>query len=294
MYKRIAEYSVDGTRLGGIDWPTRTGSDNDRRLEPPANEILGAAMIFGLLGLDHVAISSLNSTGAKLEKPDLDVAFSDGSTVGFEAADVVASRQGQHQSETAALRTFILDLRANDPTFDSAFGSHYISVFLSGPFTKSHQIGRTERLAIQAEIEAFIRSREHVNGRTGSNFAATYPTLNTRGATWHSSALPVPGFEIGHGAGNGVGDPAAADILRVLGGHCRSAAANYRNLPLWIGLIVTDRWDFFRDTLNDVAAAPPQIAPFARCYLADDSGRLLVLRPPSAPTFVGIFAPKSL
>jgi hypothetical protein len=192
-------------------------------------------MIFGLLGLEHVVISSLDSTGAKLEKPDLDVTFSDGSTVGFEAADVVASRQGQHQSETAALRTFILDLRASDPTFDSAFGSHYISVFLSGPFTKNHQIGRTERLAIQAEIEAFIRSGEHVNGRTGSNFTATYPTLNTRGATWHSSAFPVPGFEIGHGAGNGVGDPAVADILRVLGGHCRLRPRTTVNCPCGLG-----------------------------------------------------------
>jgi hypothetical protein len=290
MYKRMAEYKVDGVRLGGIDWPTRSGSRNDRRLETRANEILGAAMIVGLLGVENVSIRSLEPAGTQLESPDFDVTFSDGRTIGFEAADVVATRQGQHQSETEALRSAILDLGASDPTFDSAFGNHYISVFLSGPFTKNHQIGKTERLAIQGEIEAFIRSGGHVTGRTGSRFSVTYPTLHSRGATWHSSASPVRAFEVGHSAGNGVGDPAVADIVRVLDSH-RSSAVKYRKLPLWIGLIVTDRWDFFRDTLNAVAASPPSVAPFERCYLADDSGRLLELRPNAPPAFVGTFAP---
>ncbi len=62
------------------------------------------------------------------------------------------------------------------------------------------------------------------------------------------------------------------------------------------GIEVTPR---FLDTsgsyfgLEFPLAASPQIAPLERCYLADDSGRLLELRVSTTPAFVGIFAPKS-
>ena len=244
MQERVAEYTVDGARLGGIRWRMRTSSANETRLERKANEILGAALIFGLLGLENVDTASLDQIGSDLECPDLDVTFCDGSKVGFEAADVVATRQGRHESETAALRNAILDLRADDTSFASAFGSRRVVVFLSSPFTQNHQIGKQERRAIQSEIEAFIRAGEHATGKSGQGFSSAYPTLHNRGATWHSSPFPVPGFDVGHGSANAVGDPAVAEILRVLDDH-RTAAARYRSLPLWLGLVMTDRWEFF-------------------------------------------------
>lgn len=291
MQERMAEYMVNRTRLGGICWKMRTSSPNETRLDPKDNEILGAALIFGMLGLESVNIVSKDPAGNDLERPDLDVTFSDRSTVGFEAADVVETHQGKHASESEALRTGILDLRANDASFATAFGSRRIVVFLSSPLSTKQRIeGKSERQAIQSELEQFIRAGEHTGRTSGVTFSRTYPTLHSRGATWHSSPFPVPGFDVGHGAGGKISDPAISEIIRVLDKH-RSSAATYRKLPLWIGLIMTDRWEFLRGTLDAVAASPPQIAPFERCYLADDGGRVLELRDGSAPVFVGIFAP---
>lgn len=236
--------------------------------------------------MENVDIASLDQIRSDLECLDLDVTSCDGNWVGFEAADVVATRQGRHESETAALRNAILDLRADDTSFASAFGSRRVVVLLSFPFTENHQIGKQERRAIQSEIEAFIRAGEHATGKSGQGFSSAYPTLHDRGATWHSSPFPVPGFDVGHATASAVGDPAVAEILRVLDDH-RTAAARYRSLPLWLGLLMTDRWEFFRQTVDAVATAPPSIALFQRCYLADDSGRMLELRDGFCPYVCG-------
>jgi hypothetical protein len=94
----MADYEVDCRRLGAIDWIARSGSPNDTQLPGDSGEILAAALIFGLLGLDGIRITSIDATGKKLEKPDLDVTFADGTTVGVEAADVIATSQRRHDA----------------------------------------------------------------------------------------------------------------------------------------------------------------------------------------------------
>lgn len=54
-------------------------------------------------------------------------------------------------------------------------------------------------------------------------------------------------------------------------------------------LFMTGRWEFFRDTLDEVRKKPPAIAPFERAYLQDDTGRVLELRSAVTAGFVGVF-----
>lgn len=291
MRQRMAEYMVDGKRLGAISWPSETGSLHSRRLSKDAGEILGSASILSLLGFDGVVITSEDSTGRKLERPDLDVKFKDGTEIGVEQADVSPPDEYKHDAESDQLRTYILTLMQNDASFLTSFGLNNVTVFLS-----SHLVGRlqiqskNERVAIQAELEQFLRTEEHAAGGTAIAFSAAYPTLYERGATWHSSAFPEPTFELGHVGGDGLSVPTTQDVARVLAKHGQSAAKpDYRKLPAWITMLMTSRWEFFRDTLDAVAKNPPLIAPFERGYLQDDTGRVLEIRSDGTAAFVGMF-----
>jgi len=250
-----------------------------------AGEVLGVALILGLLGHEEARLATLDGSGKKLERPDFDVTLADSDRVGVEQADVTGTAQRKHEAEVAALSAAIRDLLDGDPTFASAFGNRHITVFLSSHVVGRHRIdSKAERQAIQAEIERFVRSGEHVEGTVAKAFSSAYPILQSRGATWHSSSLVVPLFDICHGASNAAGSPALDDIIRVLDDH-RKAAAGYRALPLWIALLLTDRWEFLRGTLDAVATLNPPIGPFERCYLADDAGRVLELRSNVPPVF---------
>ncbi len=292
LRSRMAAYHVDGVRLGSIEWPTRSGSLDDTMLDKWSDEILGVALILGLISHEDVVITSQDAAGKKLEQPDLDVTIPGHPIVGVEQADVTGTMQRMHEAETSALSGAIRHLLDNDPAFARAFGNRHVTIFLSSHVIGKFRIeGKRDRLAIQAEVERFIRSGDHMRGATGANsFSAAYRNLHGRGATWHCAALSVPVFDIGHGANNASSYPAVDDVICVLDDH-RKAAAKYRALPLWIVLLQTDRWDFLRNTLDAVASLNPPIDPFDRCYFADDTGRLLELRRGNTPSFTGMFVP---
>lgn len=282
---RMAAYGVDGKRLGAIDWPTRAGVLTDLLLDKWSNEVLGVALILGRLRYENVQLISFDPAGHKLEKPDFDVVLPTGVRIGVEQADVEATADRKHEVETEILAGAITTLINTDASFAAAFGNHHVIVFPS-----NHVVGKfsfeskKDRIRVQAEIEQFIRSGAHAAGGSAESFSSSYPLLQSRGATWHCSKVPVPIFDIGRGSNN-AGYPILADVIRVLDRH-RSAAVNYRKLPLWLTLLVTNRWEFSRRTLNAVADANLSIEPFERCYLMDDTARVLELQMGAAPVFV--------
>ncbi|SRR5579875_1060550 len=290
LRSRMAEYQVDDTRLGAIDWPSGGSSPDDMMLDRWSNEVLGVALVLGLLSHEGIRIQSRDKSGNKLERPDLDVALEDGALFGVEQADVTNTAQRQHEAESAKLTASIRRLIDSDSAFAKAFGNSHATIFLSSHVVGKHQIAsKKERVSLQAEIERFFRDGEHLNGGDRQPFSANYPALHSRGATWHNSSSPIPVFDIGHGATNASTYPAIRDIVRVLNDHRRAAEA-YRKTPLWIVLLLTDRWEFLRNTLNEVATLTPPIDPFERCYLTDDSGRVLELRRNGYAVFTGMFA----
>ncbi len=264
----------------------------DRRPSKEAGEILGTASILSLLGEKNVTITSLDSNGLKLERPDLDVKFDDGTEIGIEQADVAPPDEAKHDAETGRLEAYFWDLLETDDSFPELFGSNNVAIFLSSHAVgKLHIQSKNEGQAIQAELESFFRSGAHSAGGSATAFSSTYPTLHGRGATWHSNPFPVARFTLGHTGGNGISLPASADVTRVLEKHRKSAnKPGYRTGRTWITLLMTGRWEFFRDTLDDVRNSPPPIEPFECAYLQNDTGRVLELRSGGRADFVGMFA----
>jgi len=169
LRKRMADYLVDGVRLGTVDWRSRSGSRNDARLHRDSAEALTAALILALLRHTGIAIRSTDSLGKKLERPDLDVTFADGIVIGVEAADVTSTAQGKHESEVASLVAHVRDLIDNDPSFASAFGNNHVTVFLASPLLEDSRIkSRAEASRMYDETVAFIRARERRRSTSSS------------------------------------------------------------------------------------------------------------------------------
>jgi hypothetical protein len=282
LYGRLAQYTVDGTKAGTIDWPAD-------RLDQTLNEIQGVMLIFGLLEYERVQITSLDQAGRKLEHPDLDVLLSDGTLLGIEQAEVTNMTQGKHEAEADKIAVTIRKLVSDDPSFAQAFGSHRVIVFLSSHAVGKHTIqSRKERFQIAAELERFIRSGAHTSGKAQGTFPSRYPCLASRGATWGASPSLSPAFDIGHGATNPSIMSMVPDVVRILNKH-RDAAKNYRNLSLWLMMNLTDRWNFTRKTLEKLSSESLDIEPFERCYIADDEGHLLEVRQGGSIAFAGMF-----
>lgn len=278
LRSRMADYLVDGTRLGSICWPSRSGSPNDPHLDVASGELLSAALILGLLGHERVAIVSKDSNGQKLERPDLNVSFADGKSIGVEIADVIATPQAKHDAESDAVVTYIRDLLDNDPAFSAAFGNRRITVAITSPLSERQLIeGKSEGSQVRNEIEAFFRTGKHLNAKKRwEAFGSDGATLTSRGATWYANESDVPYFDMAHGRMNASELSGLVDVIRVLERH-RNAAAGYRSGSTWLLLLLTDTWEFLRDTLREVEAAKLEIAPFERCYVADTSGSVLGL-----------------
>ena len=283
LYRRVAQYTVDSTRAGTIEWPAD-------RLDQAVNEIQGVILIFGLLEYERVQITSLDQAGKKLEHPDLDVSLSDGTRMGIEQAEVTNMGQGKHEAEADKIAVTVRRLVNDDPSFAQAFGSRRVLVFLGSHAVGKHTIqSRQQRLQITSELERFIRAGEHTTGKGQGTFPSRYPCLSSRGATWSASQSLSPAIDFGHSTTNPSTMSMVPDVIRVLNKH-RDAAKNYRNLPLWLMMNLTDRWNFTRKTLTALRSESLDIEPFERCYIADDEGRLLELRQGGSIAFAGMFA----
>lgn len=281
---RMAEYIVDGGRFGEMCLKTKSGSENDTHLDKRTSEISTACMLFSYLGYDKIDIASLDPDGKQLERPDLDVSLPDGSLIGLEVADVSETDQRKHESGRNLVEVRINDLLANDPSFKMAMGKVYFTVTLNGigPYRRREIASKKEAQAIATEIEAFVRSGEHLKPMEDyfGTFPAAYPTLNGRGAQVHVEQWDDEAYlSISEGAST-IGPAHRRDeVIRVLDDHRESAKRGYRNLPTWIALLLTDPLEYFYNTIFAVEKSKPPIEPFMRAYLMDAVARALLIEP---------------
>jgi hypothetical protein len=281
LRKRTAEYTVNGKRLGSIDWRTKSGHSGDTMLEKSDSEVLTAAFVLARLNHERVAITSVDSDGAQLERPDLDARFEDGTEVGIEVADVGQTDEMKHEAAVNFIEYSISNLLETDATFAQAFGPWFLSVNLNpiGTWKKVPISSKKEARQILGDVEAFIRAGEHRKPvtRTLTAFPDAYSTLRARGAEYTASPFASGAyFDLGDGSGAMASSDEYDEVLRVLDKH-RSSAADYRPKRLWMIMYLTSSYEVFRRTVEAADAKRPPIAPFERCYISDGVGRLLEL-----------------
>lgn len=281
LWRTIADYSLNGSRLGSVELQTKSGTDNDVFLAKGIAEIHLASLVLARAGFGKLALTSVDSAGRKLERPDFNVRLPDGTEIGLEVTRVTATAHAKHEAAMVGIERALRDLLDTDQRFAETFGNYYLDVTLSNIDTRARaQIAsKGEAAAIQREITAFVLAGEH---RTSSRsdlleFSSAYPTLSSRGALYFAERSDDgPHFTLSDGAGPI--DPMCRpeDVLRILDRH-RRAATGYRTVSTWIVLLLTDHFEFFRNTIAKIAQLNPPVDPFAKAYFADTAGRLLEL-----------------
>lgn len=270
---RMAEYLVDGRRLGSIVWPTQSGSESDSTLDKSSREILAAALTLSHLEYKDVAIRSVDESGVALERPDLDATV-DGMEIGIEVADVPGTPK--HDAMKNRIEVRITDLLNTDPAFRRFFGNHYFEINLN-PIGRWEHVpldGNKEADAVLEEIIAFVRCGLKPSDAHLQPFPVKYPVLHGRGSEYHLSALPSDAyFSVSDGPSISTNEHRYEDVIAVLDKHRKSAEKGYRALrEIWIVLFLPDGDEYFRGTAEIVASRAPAIAPFKRLYVTDTAG----------------------
>ncbi len=279
--KRMADYTVDGARFGSLELETRSGSPNDVHLAKRVSEVHTAALIFSYQLYERIELISLGSEGRHLERPDFDARLPDGRLIGIEVAEVSETDLRKHESGRNLIEVAVNDLLDADPAFKAAMGRLYLSLTLSavGPYRASQIQSKAEAQAIAHEIEAFVRSGRLTiaNDDFFATFPPSYPTLHARGAQYHAEPIETgPSFTVADGAGAIGRRHRSSEVMHVLDRH-RQAAEQYRPLPLWIFLLLTDPFELFYNTLNAIDAKKPAITPFERACIADATSKVLII-----------------
>lgn len=288
MRERMAEFLVDGRRLGERPWQSLSGRLEDYELVKSDREILTAAFALGRLGHERVEIRSVDELGHPLDRPDLD-AVVDGCSVGIEVADVRAL--AGHEGLKRLMRIGIAQM-LDDDSFREAFGANALCVNLNPLASFSHTPlkDRAEARRLLAELIAFIEAGDHLPAFDGNlrSFPERYTALVARGCEFHCDSLESgPYFDLGDGPRMGLPyEPDCGRLLAVLNKH-RRQAAKYRAVPeLWIVLYLTDSDERYRRTLDAIASAAPSITPFTRCIVTDAvGGDICVLTPTGGERF---------
>jgi hypothetical protein len=281
LRQRMSDFTVDGVRFGAQLADTRSGSKHDRRLSKESEEVVTAAFILGRLGYSRVRLSSKDESGRKLERPDLDAKFEDGTTLGIEVAQVGTTGRMKHDANLASLEHRIRDLIDSDAEFSKDFGPYYLSVSPSSVLGERDVANKRQVESMLAEVIAFIKAKGHQldndADRENGYFGREYPMLHARGATYYSSSAAYgPYFAVMDG---GTVNPNAevGEVIRVLDSH-RERARRYRVDRAWLLMYLADSNEIFRGTIAEIKKENPNIAPFEQCHLADACWRLTTLR----------------
>lgn len=277
VQRRRAAYTLDGNRLGGVDYEFRTESQHDPRLSDKRFEIEMASLVLALLGYERVSLFSVNADGEPLERPDLEAEI-DGARIGVEVAQAISEKWRKISSVHEFVERNLLDRRDTNSAFAQALGNYYVIVALGSPGgPESKPASKTEGKLLLGELIEFIESGGHKPATEEvTPFPSTSPRLHSLGATFSSSKQRVGTISVGGGPRFLPSAPDVTDVTRVLNDH-RESAKDYRTSTTWIILVLSDMEELFRATLLDVEKRNPEIKPFAKCYLLDAAYRIVEL-----------------
>jgi len=279
---RQVEYTVDGVRLGGLEFETFTCSPNDTRFSKERAEIETATFLLARLGYEQVPLFAKDSAGKKLPGagPDLEAELPDG-RLGLEVAEAIAPAVKARDAEVQRIEIALRDLHDRDDGFKTALGESNVSIILSSG-APTFGLGKKEALELLGAIERFIRDGGHMQptDEDDDNFPIPeqYSRLAITGARCFTSVLPGGYISVSEGAHFVDPRHSAQIALGVLNDH-RVNAKNYRPIPTWMVIFLSDPNEIFRDTIAKLEEMNLVIDPFERCYISDVAGLLLTVPP---------------
>jgi hypothetical protein len=253
----IAEYTLDGVRLGSVPYRMQLGphggaapSVHETRLEKSQGEAFFAATILWRLGYRAARLT-------KSERPAFQVSV-EGSEIGLEISQIVEADSARWRNSIEDLRIAVLDALDSDPAARVGLRGRYVSV----SFWRCPK--KSAVLALRDEVLAFVTDGAMFTLPHSRVVDPRFPLMSEHWAHVHVSDSEV---------GKGVIDVCASAYsfardgligvaLERLEEKRERAVAYDATRPLWLGLFITDQRGLFGETLQQLGRLSPTIAPY--------------------------------
>lgn len=259
LWKAVADFTVDGRRLGAEPYEFTSGSRHETRLAQKQSETFLLAHALANLGHRDVALQSR-------ESPDFRVTFPAGaSAVGIEVAELVEPESARWRNAIENVRVGVRDVIDADPNLRAAIAGRYVSLSLW------HCPNRAAERRLVSEIRELLRSDALSAKCYGNRIVdSRFPTL-----TQHWAHLLVTQSDSGYvdvsASAHSFDSRSLAQVaLKVLERKQKKAQAYDRTAPLWLILSVTDQRGVFGDSLDVLEHISVAIEPFERVVICNE------------------------
>jgi len=266
QWAAVAEFRIDGRRLGAEPYQLASRSRHETRLEQKQSETFLTAHALAHLGYRDVVLEAR-------EAPDFRATLPPSTkSIGIEHAELVEPESARWRNAIENVRIAVRDEVDADAGLHAAIRGRYVS------FSFWRCPDRSAERRVVREITELLRNdaidKEHHGKRILDG--ARFPTLV---AYWaHLRVTKFAGASVDVTAGAHSFDPRSiADVARKVLERKRKTARKYdTTAPLWLILSVTDQRGVFSDSLEFLDRLQNiEIEPYERVVVYDE-GRAVV------------------
>lgn len=262
-WQAVADFSIDGRRLGAEPYRLASRSRHETRLEQKQSETFLLAHALAYLGYRNVAL-------AARESPDFRATFADRSAVGIEVAELVEPSSARWRNAIENVRIGVRDAVDAEPALQVALAGHYVSLNLW------HCPSRTAEGRLLREIPALLRSDALHAARQGNRIVdPRFPTLAEHWAHLYVSPFDGAYVDVTASAHSFDSRSLARVALKVLERKQKKARHYDTTAPLWLVLSVTDQRGVFGDSLDLLERLEVPIASYERVVVYNE-GRAVI------------------
>ena len=240
QWSAVADFRIDGRRLGAEPYRVASRSRHETRLEQKQSETFLTAHALAHLGYRDVVLVAR-------EAPDFCAILPPSTeSIGIEHAELVAPDSARWRNAIENIRIAVRDKVDADAGLQAAIRGRYIS------FSFWYCPNRSAERRVVCEITELLRNdandREHHGERIFDG--ARFPTLFEHGAHLHVTKFAGASVDVSAGAHSF--DPRSiSDVaLKVLERKRKTARKYGMIAPLWLILSVTDQRGVFGDSLE--------------------------------------------
>jgi hypothetical protein len=267
-WRAVADFTVDGRRLGAEPYRLASRSPHETRLEQKQSETLLVADALAHLGYHGVALQAR-------ESPDFRATFRLGAggrlgTVGIELAQLVEPESARWHNAIENLRIAVRDAVDADPALQTALSGRYVSLNFW------HCPKRSAERRLLREILELLRSDMLAAERGGNRIVdGRFPTLVQHWAHVHVNASEHAYVDVTASAHTFDPRSLAQVARKVLERKQKKALGYDRSAPLWLVLSVTDQRGIFGESLDLLERFNLTIDPFERVVVCNE-GRVVI------------------
>jgi hypothetical protein len=265
-WRALADFTIDGRRLGAEPYQRISRSFHETRLERKQGEAFLLSCVLAHLGHRDVALRAR-------ESPDFTATFGSAISIGIEVAEVVEPKSARWRNAIENVRIGVRDAVDANPNLQIALANRYVSLDLW------RCPERTAEFRLIREIPQLLLSDLLSGGSLGSRITdKRFPTL-----VEHWAHLYVNAFDGGYidvtAAANSFDPRGLAEVaLKVLKRKQKKAHAYDTTFPLWLILCVTDQRGVFSESLDLLERFEVDITPYERVIIFDN-GRAVIWEP---------------